>query len=47
MKYISSATESPPDPVECPEDCPFYTPEAGDDDYCQHPYGCHYAKEED
>lgn len=36
----------PNDPLTCPENCPYYTPERGDDDYCQHPYGCKYAEEE-
>lgn len=33
---------SPPDPVECPEDCVFYTPERGGHDYCQYGNGCQY-----
>jgi hypothetical protein len=27
MKYVSSATEGPPDPDECPEECQYYHPE--------------------
>lgn len=40
--HISSVTESPPEPDECPIECPYYTPERGGDDYCQRPLECEY-----
>jgi len=33
---------TPADPVECPDDCEYYTPDRGRDDYCQHPHGCKF-----
>jgi len=31
----------PKEVPECPDSCPYYTPDRGYEDYCQYPHGCY------